>query len=62
MQSNPRRIKAKTKGGLEDDAFTRWRHILGWGRGVLKWTKRAYNKRVRREGKKEQHERTTNGR
>jgi hypothetical protein len=41
------------KGGIEEDAFTRWRNWLGWGQGTLKWTKRKYWKRVRRTQKQE---------
>ena len=35
------------KGGDEEDALTRWRKYLQFGRGVTKWIKRKYNKRVR---------------
>ena len=43
------------KGGDEYDALTSWRHVLCYlGRpGVVKKIKRKYNKRFRKEGKKE---------
>ena len=42
------------KGGDEYDALTRWRRYLKFGRGVLKWIKRKYHKRVRSAWKVEQ--------
>jgi hypothetical protein len=44
------------KGGDEHDALTRWRKYLQFGRGVTKWIKRKYNKRVRRAWRDEKRE------
>ena len=45
-----------TKTGDEMDAFSRWRHVLCVfynNTGIAKYTKRAYNKRVRRVAKED---------
>ena len=41
------------KGGAEYDALTKARKYYGFGRRALKIIKRRYNKRVRRNYKKE---------
>jgi hypothetical protein len=41
------------KGGDEYDALTKARKYYNFGRGALKVIKRGYNKRVRRNDKKE---------
>jgi len=35
--------------GDEFDYFTRWRRVMTWGRGMGRWIKRKYNKRLRRK-------------
>jgi hypothetical protein len=40
------------KGGGEYDAFTAWRRLFGWGSGELRYWKRRFAKRVRRETKR----------
>lgn len=42
----------------EEDAFTRWRHVLSYVQrpGVRAKIKRAYRRRERREGKREAQE------
>lgn len=45
--------KAKLSGGAEWDAFTSWRRAYNWGPGVLAWIKRRFNKRQRREARRE---------
>lgn len=41
----------RMKGGFELDAFTGWRRMYNWKPGILKWLKRHYWKRVRRQWK-----------
>ena len=41
------------KDGDEYDAFSGWRKVLHWKPGQLKKIKRAYNKRVRKAGKRD---------
>lgn len=46
-----RELPMKTSG--EHDALTRWRRFLNWRPGVRAAIKRGYNKRVRREVKRQ---------
>jgi hypothetical protein len=45
--------KIPMNSGDEYDALTGARKFYVWRPGVLKWIKRNYNKRVRRDGKRE---------
>lgn len=43
--------KIPMKGGLEQDAFTGWKHVLCYMQnipGISKYAKRSYNKRFRK--------------
>jgi hypothetical protein len=55
MSYKGKRTGPRLKGGDEWDAFTRWRYFLtGMARsGVVKSIKRSYNKRARREEKRD---------
>lgn len=44
--------KERLKGELEYDAFTSWRKFLGWKSGTLKYAKRKFNKRQRKQAKR----------
>jgi hypothetical protein len=50
---SPNIQRKRCKTTMDQDAFTRWRSVLGFGPGTLKWIKRTYNKRIRREAKNE---------
>lgn len=50
--------RGKTSGE-EYDAFSRRaRQLLSWGRGEIKQLKRAFNKRIRREGRENARQRS----
>jgi len=41
-----------SRGGIEFDAFSRyWRTRLCWQRGMLRWVKRQFSKRQRRDAR-----------
>jgi hypothetical protein len=48
--------RERLKGGAEGDAFTSWRKVISWGKGVTKGIKRRFNRRVRRDNKQRQEE------
>lgn len=45
--------REKMKGGAEEDAFSGWRHVLGYTRrtGVRHSIKKKFSRRLRREAK-----------
>lgn len=43
--------KGILKGDIEEDALTYSRRYYNWGKGMLKWIKRKYNKRQRKDAK-----------
>lgn len=51
MVRKVRRIKLK--GGDEYDVHTNWRKLIAAPKSMIKRAKKSYNKRFRREGKRE---------
>lgn len=47
------RKKIKLKGGDEYDVHTSWRKLIAAPKSMIKRAKRSYNKRFRKEGKRE---------
>ena len=45
--------KIKLKGGDEYDVHTKWRKLIAAPKSMIKRAKRSYNKRFRKEGKRE---------
>ena len=50
------RKKIKLKGGDEYDVHTRWRKLIAAPKSMIKRAKKSYNKRFRKEGKRETKE------
>ena len=48
--------KIKLKGGDEYDVHTNWRKLIAAPKSMIKRAKRSYNKRFRKEGKREAQE------
>jgi len=48
-----RKIRIPLKSGIEFDALTGWKKVLYWHPGQRKWVKRKYNKRLRKQLKRE---------
>jgi hypothetical protein len=47
------------KSGDEHDALTRWKRFLNWRPGKRVLVKRQYNKRVRKEAKRNEENETS---
>ena len=47
------RKKIKLKGGDEYDVHTSWRKLIAAPKSMIKRAKKSYNKRFRKEGKRE---------
>jgi hypothetical protein len=50
------RKKIKLKGGDEYDVHTAWRKLIAAPKSMIKRAKKSYNKRFRKEGKRETKE------
>ena len=48
--------RIKLKGGDEYDVHTRWRKLIAAPKSMIKRAKKSYNKRFRKEGKRETKE------
>ena len=53
MSYKGKKALPRLKDAGEQDALTKARGLYTFGPGVLKWWKRRFNKRVRREAKKQ---------
>jgi len=55
MVTNVRK-KIKLKGGDEYDVHTSWRSLIAAPKSMIKRAKKSYNKRFRKEGRRETKE------